>query len=304
MHTPSALHEVLDSGSPDAAATCSRQQDEVHPTHLLAIGMHLSQAHRVRTRENQEALDLRQPATEVLLPDHLVRSTTRASPPCERCVIEEPPEDVEVLGGRGSKRHVVIAVHESQFATGSPAIGHNYHPWMTLQLRAPRPADEAALRRLHAQFQQEDFDFLLAAGEDWDAVLDEIDREALGVDLRPGRVRAEFLVAEMDGVIVGRTSIRYALTDVLREVGGHVGYAVAPEFRRRGYATEILRLSVERLAGAGVDRVLVTCDDTNLGSIRTIERCGGVLEDVRDVGGSVPKRRYWIEAAGAGQSLN
>lgn len=173
---------------------------------------------------------------------------------------------------------------------------------MTLQLRAPRPEDEAVLRRLHAQFQQEDFDFLLAEGEDWDAVLAEFDREARGVDLRPGRVRAEFLVAEMDGAIVGRTSIRYALTDFLREVGGHVGYAVAPDFRRRGHATEILRLSVERLAGAGVDRVLVTCDDTNVGSIKAIERCGGVLEDVRDAGGSVPKRRYWIDAAQAGQS--
>ncbi|EYT49727.1 GNAT family N-acetyltransferase [Brachybacterium muris] len=175
---------------------------------------------------------------------------------------------------------------------------------MTPQLRAPRPEDEAALRRLHAQFQQEAFDFLLADGDHWDSILAEIDRQSRGVDLPPGRVRAEFLVAEAGGVIVGRTSIRYALTDFLREVGGHVGYAVAPEFRRRGHATEILRLSVERLAGAGVDRVLVTCDDTNLGSIRTIERCGGVLEDVRDVGGSVPKRRYWIEAAGAGQSLN
>lgn len=173
---------------------------------------------------------------------------------------------------------------------------------MTLQLRAPRLEDEAALRRLHAQLQEEDFDFLLAEGEDWGTVLAEIDREARGVDLRPGRVRAEFLVAEVDGVIVGRTSIRYALTDLLREVGGHVGYVVAPEFRRRGHATEILRLSLERLAGAGVDRVLVTCDDTNLGSIRTIESCGGVLEDVRDVGGTVRKRRYWIDAGPQGRS--
>lgn len=173
---------------------------------------------------------------------------------------------------------------------------------MTLELRPPRHEDETALRGIHAQMLEENFEFLLAEGEDWGAVLEQVTRESRGVDLPPGRVRADFLVAEVDGVIVGRTSIRYALTDLLREVGGHVGYAVAPEFRRRGHATEILRLSLERLAGAGVDRVLVTGDDTNLGSIRTIERCGGVLDDVRDVGGTVRKRRYWIDVGTQGRS--
>jgi predicted acetyltransferase len=43
-------------------------------------------------------------------------------------------------------------------------------------------------------------------------------------------------------------------------------------------------------------RVLVTCDDDNLGSIRAIERNGGILQDVvagADTG--PPKRRYWID---------
>lgn len=169
---------------------------------------------------------------------------------------------------------------------------------MTLELRPPHHEDETALRGIHAQMLEEDFEFLLAEGEDWGAVLEQIVRESRGVDLPPGRVRADFLVAEVDGVIVGRTSIRYALTDFLREVGGHVGYAVAPPFRRRGHATEILRQSLARLAQAGVERALVTCDDDNLGSIRTIERCGGELEDVRNAGADVQKRRYWIDTGG------
>ena len=46
----------------------------------------------------------------------------------------------------------------------------------------------------------------------------------------------------------------------------------------------------------GLDRVLVTCDDTNLGSQRVIEANGGVLEDVRStqLGRT---RRYWLELA-------
>jgi predicted acetyltransferase len=82
-------------------------------------------------------------------------------------------------------------------------------------------------------------------------------------------------------------------------VGGHIGYAVVPEFRRRGYATEILRLSVKIAREKfGLGRILVTCDDDNIGSIRTIEKNGGILENV--ISGpdlDKPKRRYWIETS-------
>jgi predicted acetyltransferase len=43
----------------------------------------------------------------------------------------------------------------------------------------------------------------------------------------------------------------------------------------------------------GLAKVLLTCDDDNEPSRRTIERHGGVLEDVRDTDEGV-KRRYWI----------
>ncbi|GAA4869432.1 GNAT family N-acetyltransferase [Serinicoccus chungangensis] len=164
-----------------------------------------------------------------------------------------------------------------------------------LTLRPPTLHDEAALRAMHEQLAAEDFTFLLAQGT-WSEILAQVRREADGRDLPADRVRADFLVAEADGVPVGRVSIRHELTPFLREVGGHVGYAVAPPFRRRGHATEILRQSVERLRGLGVERVLVTCDDANAASAATIESCGGVLEDVRvPPGGGVPRRRYWID---------
>ncbi|MCK0117561.1 GNAT family N-acetyltransferase [Isoptericola sp. S6320L] len=169
---------------------------------------------------------------------------------------------------------------------------------MPLTLRPPRPDDETALRRLHVELAADGFTFLLADGT-WDEVLAQVRRESAGTDLPPGRVRADFLVAEVDGEPVGRVSIRYALNDYLREVGGHVGYGVAPAHRRRGYATEMLRQSVALLADAGVDRVLVTCDEDNAGSAAVIEACGGVLEDVRVVEGEAPKRRYWIDARAA-----
>lgn len=89
--------------------------------------------------------------------------------------------------------------------------------------------------------------------------------------------------------VLGSLQLRHELNVVLREIGGHIGYGVRPTARRQGVATAALAASLPRAAAVGLDQVLVTCDDDNDPSRRTIERCGGVLEDVR-----AGKRRYWI----------
>ncbi len=94
----------------------------------------------------------------------------------------------------------------------------------------------------------------------------------------------------VDGdVVVGRISLRHSLTPWLLEVGGHIGYAVRPSARRRGYATEGLRLMRAVAHDLGIDPALVTCDDDNIGSRRVIEANDGVLEDVRN-----HKMRFWV----------
>jgi predicted acetyltransferase len=44
----------------------------------------------------------------------------------------------------------------------------------------------------------------------------------------------------------------------------------------------------------GVEEVLITCEEDNVGSIAVIERLGGVMEDVRIDPEGIPKRRYWV----------
>ena len=94
--------------------------------------------------------------------------------------------------------------------------------------------------------------------------------------------------------VVGFLALRHELNAWLLEEGGHIGYAVRPSRRRQGHATRALGLAVRRSAELGLDRVLLTCDDDNLASARTIERNGGVYEDTRN-----GKRRYWIDTRGA-----
>lgn len=95
--------------------------------------------------------------------------------------------------------------------------------------------------------------------------------------------------------VLGSLHLRHELNDFLREEGGHIGYGVRPSARGRGVATAALKAALEESRNVGLARVLVTCDEDNEPSRRTIERCGGVLEDVRQ-----DKRRYWISLTQGG----
>lgn len=67
--------------------------------------------------------------------------------------------------------------------------------------------------------------------------------------------------------------------------------------RRRGYASEILRLSLGLARGLDLPRVLLICDEDNLGSRRVIERHGGQFAGHGEPDGEKPRRLYWIELA-------
>ena len=86
-----------------------------------------------------------------------------------------------------------------------------------------------------------------------------------------------FYVREEDDRIVGMINIRLALSDFLREEGGHIGYSVRPTERKKHYATDMLKAGVEVLNTIGINEVFVSCDKENLASSGTILNNGGKL---------------------------
>lgn len=130
-------------------------------------------------------------------------------------------------------------------------------------------------------------------------ILTKFDNYRKGINLKPGYVSADYywLVDDETNEFIGEISIRHSLNDYLLRYGGHIGYAVRPSKWNKGYATIMLKYALVKAKDIGIDKVLITCNDNNIGSIRVIEKNGGILENkIQNIinNEEITTRRYWI----------
>lgn len=102
-----------------------------------------------------------------------------------------------------------------------------------------------------------------------------------------------YCLDEERNIFVGAVNIRHYLNDSLLLNGGHIGDGVRPSERRKGIATEMINLALIECKKIGLDKVLMVCDKDNIGSAKSIQKNGGILENEVTVDGIV-EQRYWI----------
>ena len=103
-----------------------------------------------------------------------------------------------------------------------------------------------------------------------------------------------FCLDEERNLIVGAVNIRHYLNESLLLNGGHIGDGIRPSERRKGIATKMIALALDECRKLGLEKVLMVCDKENVGSAKSIQKNGGILENEVEVDGVV-EQRYWIE---------
>jgi len=143
--------------------------------------------------------------------------------------------------------------------------------------------------------------FLDTRDYDWfkhnfDTFLAEQEQFRNGVNLPDDKVPStQWWVVEGD-TWLGRFSLRHRLNETLETYGGHLGYYLIPEARRKGVGSWAMSEVLHKARTLGLQKLLVTCDPDNIGSQKLIQKFGGVHLDTIDSelnGG--PLMRWWIE---------
>jgi predicted acetyltransferase len=179
-------------------------------------------------------------------------------------------------------------VHESYLQAAREFAAEGRPTYASLTVIGP-PPDFADLRFTVDQLADADefdrFTALVRYGSDPD---DEI---------RPDLVHSTTLWWVEGRTYLGRLSIRHELNELLRTLGGHIGYAVRPSARRRGHATAMLKAGLPFANRRGIDPALITCDNDNVASRKVIEACGGVPVEPYE-----HKLRYWVPTSAPADS--
>ena len=103
-------------------------------------------------------------------------------------------------------------------------------------------------------------------------------------------------VRKSDNKLVGMIQVRHRFNEYLEKYAGHIGYSIRPTERRRGYAKEMLKMALPFCKEIGLNKVLISCIDGNIGSEKTILANGGVYEStVHEPNENKGLKRFWIE---------
>ncbi len=89
-----------------------------------------------------------------------------------------------------------------------------------------------------------------------------------------------WLYDEENDKIIGASNLRHYLTKRGAELWGHIGYGIRPSERRKGYAIELLKLTLEKAKEHNLDKVYLGAYTGNVGSWKTMEKLNAKFKEI------------------------
>ena len=148
-------------------------------------------------------------------------------------------------------------------------------------------ADLEKAYELQNSFQADEDGFVNSAYgllfEDYVKYVDELRHYSMGEHLPEGYVPATtYILVNDEGEYVGIFNFRHCLNEFLANGPGHIGYGISPNFRRRGYATKGLALTLQEAKKMGVEEAYISCFKYNEGSLKAQLNNGAVIHHEDD----------------------
>lgn len=201
-----------------------------------------------------------------------------------------------LISGLGTERVLLLFQKQREESTSiqnSKAMG------LPVELVAPSAAYEKSYMSFLKEIRENEetpIPFVLKYNaDDIHSMIKRCENDARGIDIPDGFVpHTTYWLAKDGRDVIGVSNLRHRLTAGLEQEGGHIGIGVRPSERGKGYGSLLLKKTLVRTRAMGIRQVLMTCHRSNIPSIRTILKSGGILES-EDAGpdGTIIQR-YWI----------
>lgn len=123
-------------------------------------------------------------------------------------------------------------------------------------------------------------DNLIVLGDEGQGIIE----KSQGINLESGHVPGTEFFLWDDDVIVGLFRIRHYLCEALIHGAGHIGYGIKKEYRGRGYASEGLKLTIEKAwTIIPEDEIYMSVHKDNPASLKAQMKNGAYIHHEDDV---------------------
>ena len=152
-----------------------------------------------------------------------------------------------------------------------------------ITLKRPTKEDEAEARAFKQEFLDNgettiNGSELLDRMESYDEWMKSVTDNTSPDTVNPSWVVTDtYFAFDANDNIVGIIDLRHELNEFLKDFG-NCGYSVRPAQRRKGYATRMLQLILERARQIGMDQLQLSVERSNEASVKTITKNGGKYE--------------------------
>ena len=175
---------------------------------------------------------------------------------------------------------------------------------MNLYLKEPTIKDKEEIIKMCKEFENSDDEYKFEGTSNIKYVLSDSYKKYLErceadkniESINPNWSNAtNYLLVDENNHIYGCSQFRHHILGELVNVGGNFAYAIRPSERGKGYGTIQLKLLIEKAKEFGLEKVLVTCRENNIGSKKTMEKFIGEADTlVPSIHDGIMEYRYWI----------